>query len=292
MSIDPLTASATIRNPQTFNRYSYALNSPYKFTDPLGLIAQQAVANGGCCKGKKRPSRPIQKRQTPPRKGLEPNKNVVVPQNVKDMANEGTTSGWVTPPGESESKDVDVILPDSMIKLKKELANFVYTNQGAASSQQFANSRTSNVSPNQGTVSNSTTETQGTQNSITDEGKLTIAKDPEVNLGRTTGTVTNQGQQNQAGVQLSGPSTDITGTLNNIENQTNLAIGNYLNQMTNSNGEITFEVIHLEGNSGEGTVGTADFPRSDVESYLRSFVQNVRNQATHDFNPDLGGQPR
>lgn len=38
-SADPLTASATIRNPQTFNRYSYALNSPYKFTDPLGLMA-------------------------------------------------------------------------------------------------------------------------------------------------------------------------------------------------------------------------------------------------------------
>jgi len=38
-SVDPLTASATIRNPQTFNRYTYALNSPYKFTDPLGLEA-------------------------------------------------------------------------------------------------------------------------------------------------------------------------------------------------------------------------------------------------------------
>src|SRR5262249_51391879 len=36
-SVDPLTASATIRNPQTFNRYAYALNSPYKFSDPLGL---------------------------------------------------------------------------------------------------------------------------------------------------------------------------------------------------------------------------------------------------------------
>jgi RHS repeat-associated protein len=36
-SADPLTASATIRNPQTFNRYSYVINSPYKFVDPLGL---------------------------------------------------------------------------------------------------------------------------------------------------------------------------------------------------------------------------------------------------------------
>jgi RHS repeat-associated protein len=38
-SVDPMTASATIKNPQTFNRYSYALNSPYKFTDPLGLAS-------------------------------------------------------------------------------------------------------------------------------------------------------------------------------------------------------------------------------------------------------------
>ena len=33
-SVDPLTASANMKNPQTFNRYAYALNSPYKFTDP------------------------------------------------------------------------------------------------------------------------------------------------------------------------------------------------------------------------------------------------------------------
>ncbi len=36
-SVDPLPSSAAIKNPQTFNRYSYVLNSPYKFTDPLGL---------------------------------------------------------------------------------------------------------------------------------------------------------------------------------------------------------------------------------------------------------------
>ena len=45
-SVDPLTASATIRNPQTFNRYSYGLNSPYKFIDPLGLLSEYAT--GAC----------------------------------------------------------------------------------------------------------------------------------------------------------------------------------------------------------------------------------------------------
>ncbi len=45
-SVDPLTASGSIRDPQTFNRYSYVLNSPYKFTDPLGLLPLGSGASG------------------------------------------------------------------------------------------------------------------------------------------------------------------------------------------------------------------------------------------------------
>ncbi|MBX3265738.1 MAG: hypothetical protein KF831_03450 [Acidobacteria bacterium] len=45
-SVDPLTASATIRNPQTFNRYTYVLNSPYKFTDPLGRFGKKDPREG------------------------------------------------------------------------------------------------------------------------------------------------------------------------------------------------------------------------------------------------------
>lgn len=45
-SVDPLNASADTRNPQTFNRYSYVLNSPYKFVDPLGLLARSTGASG------------------------------------------------------------------------------------------------------------------------------------------------------------------------------------------------------------------------------------------------------
>jgi RHS repeat-associated protein len=37
-SVDPAMASATARNPQSFNRYIYGLNSPYKFNDPTGLL--------------------------------------------------------------------------------------------------------------------------------------------------------------------------------------------------------------------------------------------------------------
>jgi RHS repeat-associated protein len=37
-SIDPLTASAVIANPQTFNRYSYVTNSPINMIDPSGMF--------------------------------------------------------------------------------------------------------------------------------------------------------------------------------------------------------------------------------------------------------------
>jgi len=36
-SVDPLMASAKVSNPQTWNRYSYALNNPLRFTDPTGM---------------------------------------------------------------------------------------------------------------------------------------------------------------------------------------------------------------------------------------------------------------
>ena len=51
-SVDPLTASANVKNPQTFNRYSYVLNSPYKFVDPLGLVSVNTAACGNWCSNK------------------------------------------------------------------------------------------------------------------------------------------------------------------------------------------------------------------------------------------------
>ncbi len=49
-TVDPLTASASVRDPQTFNRYSYVLNSPYKFTDPLGLKISNSDGCGFRCR--------------------------------------------------------------------------------------------------------------------------------------------------------------------------------------------------------------------------------------------------
>lgn len=41
-SVDPFIVSVLVRDPQTFNQYSYVLNNPYKFTYPLGLFAPRA----------------------------------------------------------------------------------------------------------------------------------------------------------------------------------------------------------------------------------------------------------
>lgn len=46
-----MTASVSFRNPQTFNRYSCVLNSPYKYVDPLGLISSSTGACGQWCQG-------------------------------------------------------------------------------------------------------------------------------------------------------------------------------------------------------------------------------------------------
>ena len=45
-SVDPLTASAITGNPQTFNRYTYALNSPQTHTDPTGMLPIDQAPGG------------------------------------------------------------------------------------------------------------------------------------------------------------------------------------------------------------------------------------------------------
>ncbi len=47
-SVDPLAASASIKAPQSLNRYTYGNNSPYKFTDPIGLKATEHCWDNLC----------------------------------------------------------------------------------------------------------------------------------------------------------------------------------------------------------------------------------------------------
>ena len=44
MSPDPLMASGRVENPQTWNRYAYALNNPVNFIDPAPAIARRVVS--------------------------------------------------------------------------------------------------------------------------------------------------------------------------------------------------------------------------------------------------------
>ena len=48
-SVDPLTPSAILGNPQTFNRYSYVINSPLSIIDPTGMYGIPII--GGCLSG-------------------------------------------------------------------------------------------------------------------------------------------------------------------------------------------------------------------------------------------------
>src|SRR5579864_1815999 len=46
MSPDPLLSSGRPWDPQTWNRYSYSLNNPLRFTDPTGLYEWDASLGG------------------------------------------------------------------------------------------------------------------------------------------------------------------------------------------------------------------------------------------------------
>jgi RHS repeat-associated protein len=140
-SVDPLTASASIRDPQTFNRYSYVLNSPYKFTDPLGLLPASwntsfggggfcSASNSGCDEGedlttasieayqkkqqeqeKKRQEQKRKKREAERRKKQTPNKPPKPPTPAKPEQPTQPSKSYV----ESDSDDPNIAAQNSAL---------------------------------------------------------------------------------------------------------------------------------------------------------------------------------
>ncbi|HVE56684.1 MAG TPA: RHS repeat-associated core domain-containing protein [Pyrinomonadaceae bacterium] len=279
-SVDPLTASANVKNPQTFNRYSYVLNSPYKFTDPLGLISSSTGANGQNSdvqdkpRRKKKPS--TKQTSSPPL--LTPDPTVVVPANVQAEASQTTVSASQESSDGTVSEDVTLVLPDSMVALKVELANFAYTHQASATNQAGANKKTGSIFPNQGTVSESKTTSQTDSATSSKSAELNISTAPGLTSSVGSSDTTTNGTSDQTGNQLSGPSADIRGNLNNIEVQTNKAIQNYLNANVDLKGNLQVQTINGQGNRVK-----AVWSRNDAERHLITFVQRIRNQADTDF---------
>ncbi|MBK7705110.1 MAG: RHS repeat protein [Acidobacteria bacterium] len=273
-SVDPLTSSASLKDPQTFNRYSYALNSPYKFVDPLGLISSSTGANGGNSdNGPRKPRRLKPKtRQVP--KGLEPNPNVVVPKNVQQEAKTSVLPAKTNPGG----KEVQAMLPSSMVDLQTDLANFTYTQVGAATSQSVANSRFGSIQPEQvkvtETLSESSEKTESSETAVTAE----VSQEPNLSVTSGSGSADSQSKTGTSELEVSGRSTDMSGVLNNVSNQTNLAITNYLNANSDANGMMRFTLVDQNNVRSRGVVH-----RDQVGSYLRDFVTRIRAQAYHDF---------
>jgi RHS repeat-associated protein len=106
-SVDPMIASATIKNPQTFSRYSYVLNSPYKFSDLLGLLPMNNY-DGSCsaehssCEGGSRDAFAGPPVTVPESHTNTPNTAPAVEESGHDAEQPQTQAG-VPPPGSGPS---------------------------------------------------------------------------------------------------------------------------------------------------------------------------------------------
>ncbi len=271
VSVDPLIASASFRDPQTLNRYTYALNSPYKFVDPLGLISRSTGANGGS--SDTRPRRPRRPRPAP--RNLTPNPNVVVPRSIVNEAGASTVGGT------ANRGAVTIVLPKSLVTLKVELAKYTYSHIGAAQSQAQANKKFGAVQPEQATVSGSSETT--TQSSSTSEttGSVTVSQQPEVTASSSQSTTAGRQQTNSGSITVTGASTDVRGVYNTVENETNLAITNYLNENADANGNISVTLIDKNNVQTKGVID-----RETVKKHLTNLVQSAWQRAYFDF----GGQ--
>ena len=114
-SVDPLTASANMKNPQTFNRYVYALNSPYKFTDPLGLAATSHCW-GNICNTYDADEQSAKDRKEKKSENQEQDEKERVRPTAPPPPTIGEFDVWVTYPSQS-GQIVPVNLPPEAIRI-------------------------------------------------------------------------------------------------------------------------------------------------------------------------------
>jgi hypothetical protein len=249
-----LTASANVKDPQTFNRYSYAMNSPYKFNDPLGLISRRTGAYG------------------------DDKDKIVIP---KDLKKEVETKQVAATAGDKKKIQGQIVLPQSMIDLKKDLLNTIYPAKAAIGSQNYANSRNGGtINPQQEQRSEGNTTSSSETNKETGGGKIGMSKDGvtgEISQSKEKSTTSDE-SSNQAN-NVSGPSTDTTAAKKALDNEVNTKIVNYLNANADDEGNLEIQFIRNDGKSFD-----ASWSRKDAEVYLRSYADSVGNRAVCDFN--------
>ena len=214
-SVDPLTASANIKNPQTFNRYSYVLNSPYKFVDPLGLISENAGTCGDGCnddsqEASAREEQQQEKKQEPKASEIPPPPDITFfwEKDSDFVRSNGTKVKQKEKPTEKQQKIIDKLIKDQ----------WAIFYPAAKSAVIRSRNKTEEVSEKTNSKSNGTTR----ENSLEFGGSL--SSESGVNATTKSG-VTNQNTVTEA--QKTEIMTNLKQILDNDENavnNTNIAI--------------------------------------------------------------------
>jgi RHS repeat-associated protein len=130
-SVDPLGASAKTANPQTFNRYSYALNNPLRYTDSSGMDVdtcdyENYLIGSAMTDALNRATQQQDQQQEQSQAPVEPDPSVIQPTefNFSIYTYVATYSGWFGTRQETQKTPV----PAEVNALANEYAAMLATN--------------------------------------------------------------------------------------------------------------------------------------------------------------------
>ena len=247
-SVDPLMASATIKNPQTFNRYIYALNSPYKFIDPLGLVATSTE-----CGNQGQPTCAQADDQNAK------NKAVVPPKDLIDDVRKDERSGTVN------SEVVIVQVPDNLKQALEKFAIEVYQGNFSFTVRELSDKK------NGRTATQTITQTDG--------GSSTTSKSSEesgeVGANGTTPSIKSGGKEGESSSTTGNGSISVSTTVNYMEAEVNAfdvdiatEANNIVNTFTGTN------VTYIRDKDGVYSNGPL------LNEFVRQVVNEVKFRAT------------